>query len=145
MLNIFQHPSLAEVERLLTAAGLPTDDLQAIDLAHFLAAGTAERPLGVVGLELLGDSALLRSLAVEAEARGSGCGRALVEAAELHAENLGVRTLYLLTTTAAGFFERLGYERVGRESAPPAVRRTREFAGLCPDTAVCMVKRLVAG
>lgn len=147
MLTVFQKPSLAEVQRLVAAAELPTEDLSEVDLSHFLGAGTPDRPLGVVGLQLLGEgeAALLRSLAVAVEERGTGCGRALVAAAELYAESLGVRSLYLLTTTAAGFFERLGYQRVGRESAPPAVRRTREFDSLCPASAVFMVKRLGAG
>lgn len=145
MLSIFRHPSLAQVRRLTAAGELPTDDLGEADLAHFFGAGTADELLGVVGLELLGDTALLRSLAVAAEARGSGYGRALVAAAERHAAGLGVRSLYLLTTTAADFFARLGYRRVERESAPDGVRRTREFASLCPASAAFMLKRLGAG
>jgi amino-acid N-acetyltransferase len=145
MLNVFQRPSLAQVRQLAVAADLPTDDLGSADLGHFFGAGTRDDVRGVVGLELLGDAALLRSLAVVAEARGAGYGRALVAAAERHAAGLGVRSVYLLTTTAADFFARMGYRRVERESAPAAVQGTREFAALCPASATCMVKQLGPG
>ena len=54
----------------------------------------------------------------------------------------GVRSIYLLTTTAEAFFNRLGYERMGRSRAPSSIKRTREFAGLCPVSSVFMVKAL---
>jgi amino-acid N-acetyltransferase len=90
----------------------------------------------------MGATALLRSLAVDAGARGAGSGTALVEAAEGHAIREGVERVYLLTTAADRFFERLGYVRVAREKAPPEIQRTREFSDMCPDTAVLMTKDL---
>lgn len=125
----------------MESAGLPTEDLSQADLSHFFGCGAVDRPHGVVGLELLGTEALLRSLAVEAGERRAGSGGALVAAAERHALEHGVTSMYLLTT-AAGFFERLGYVRVGRETAPPAIRQTREFGDLCPATATFMAKHL---
>lgn len=137
---VFRHPDAAEVLRLTESAGLPTVDLYGADLAHFFGCGPRDRPYGVVGLELLGTEALLRSLAVDAAARGSGGGRALVAAAEQHARDSGVCSIYLLTTTAGAYFERLGYARADREAAPPAIRLTREFGELCPASALFMVK-----
>jgi amino-acid N-acetyltransferase len=140
--RVFLRPDLAQVLRLVGEAGLPIDDLDEADLSHFLGLGPRNRPLGVVGLELLGATALLRSLAVDAGARGAGSGTALVEAAEGHAIREGVETVYLLTTTADRFFERLGYVRVAREKAPPEIRRSREFSELCSEAAVLMMKDL---
>ena len=140
--RVFLRPDLAQVLRLVGEAGLPIDDLDEADLSHFLGLGPRNRPVGVVGLELMGATALLRSLAVDAGARGAGSGTALVEAAEGHAMREGVEAVYLLTTTAERFFERLGYVRVARDKAPPEIRRTREFGELCSDTAVLMVKDL---
>jgi amino-acid N-acetyltransferase len=142
MTSVFRAPDLVQVQRLVAGAGLPTEDLAEADLSHFFGYGSRERPSGVVGLELTGDEALLRSLVVEAPVRGAGGGRALVAAAEAHARRSGARSVYLLTTTAAAFFERLGYVRVDRDSAPGAIRATREFSTLCPASAVLMVKRL---
>jgi len=140
--RIFLRPDLAQVLRLVGEAGLPIDDLDEADLSHFLGLGPRNRPVGVVGLELMGATALLRSLAVDAGARGAGSGTALVEAAEGHAIREGVERVYLLTTAADRFFERLGYVRVARENAPPEIQRTREFSDMCPDTAVLMTKDL---
>jgi amino-acid N-acetyltransferase len=103
-----------------------------------------EAPKGVVGLEIYDKVALLRSLAVAADSRGNGCGKALVAQAERHARCLGVTEIYLLTTTAAQFFERLGYKRTNRQSAPDPIRQTEEFAALCPSSSAFMVKTLPA-
>ena len=140
--SVFPRPDRNEVRRLVGAAGLPVEDLDELDLEHFFGGGRPEQLQGVVGLELCGEAALLRSLAVLAEARGTGLGRALVAAAEGHAWNHGVRSLYLLTTTAAGFFERLGDRPAARDQAPERIRGTREFGGLCPSSATFMEKRL---
>ena len=71
-----------------------------------------------------------------------GCATALVARAERHARERGARRIYLLTTTAADFFARLGYKRVEREQAPGSIRSTGEFSSLCPVTSVLMMKEL---
>lgn len=136
--------SLSAVARLLAEAGLPSADLTAAHLEHFLACGSSDAPDGIVGLELYGPVALLRSLAVGAKSRGRGCGRDLVAQAEHYARSHGAREIYLLTTTAERFFERLGYVRVARETAPAVIQHRGEFAALCPASAAVMVKRLPA-
>ena len=97
---------------------------------------------GIVGLELYGASGLLRSLVVSPRHRSQGAGSALVTHAERVAVERGVSALYLLTTTAEAFFRRRGYVAAARELAPDAIRRTSEFAGLCPSTSAFMVKYL---
>lgn len=136
-------PALSGALRLLESAGLPASDLGHAHLEHFFFIGSASAPTGLVGLEPYGDCALLRSLVVAPSARADGAGTALVEHAESHARSLGVRDVYLLTTTAEGFFARLGYMRIGRESAPGAVRATREFSEICPAGSAFMVKHLL--
>jgi amino-acid N-acetyltransferase len=95
-----------------------------------------------VGLEIHGDTALLRSLAVAPAHRQHGVGSAAVVAAERLARRHEVKRIYLLTTTAASFFDARGYQRRERASAPPALQRTTEFSTLCPASAVCMAKNL---
>ena len=144
-MNIFLRPALEPVKRLLSEAGLPTADLTPRHLEHFLAQGSDQRLTGTVGLEIDGDVALLRSLAVAADCRGRGYGQELVAAAERHARSQGVNELYLLTTTAQRFFERLGYRASARATAPAAISATQEFASMCPASAAFMVKELVPG
>jgi amino-acid N-acetyltransferase len=130
------------VLRLLADAKLPTADLTQPDLESFFGCGSEAAPRGVVGLELYGDDALLRSLAVEAATRGRGCATALVGRVERHAREKGACRVYLLTTTAADFFTRLGYKRLERNAAPESIRATSEFSMLCPVTSVLMMKEV---
>jgi amino-acid N-acetyltransferase len=141
-LNIEIGPSPQAARGLLEAADLPSSDLGDEQIKRFFYCGSADAPSALVGLEIYGDSALLRSLVVSSGARFLGHGSALVTRAEKHALASGVRTLYLLTTTAEPFFQRLGYERTERRLAPPAIQLTREFASLCPANSAFMVKRL---
>lgn len=127
---------------LLDAAELPHDDLTAAALQHFRVDRRDGTLVGVVGIEPVGSGGLLRSLAVRPSARGQGHGRALVHDAEAYARTQNLRTLYLLTTTATGFFADLGYEQISRDAVPPAIAQTDEFDRLCPHTAACMQKSL---
>jgi len=139
---ISTRPSLKVASALLASAELPTEDLTDEHCRHFFFLGDPESPTGLVGLELLGDIALLRSLVVTPGERRSGAGSALVEHAEEHARSRGVRSLYLLTTTAEAFFAKRGYARAVRDTAPAAIRATREFAGICPASSAFMCKQL---
>jgi amino-acid N-acetyltransferase len=132
------------IKALLAEWSLPTSDLTPELLAHFLVCREGARVVGAVGIEVAGDAALLRSLAVVPGQRRRGIGRELVRRAEAHARGLGVHALYLLTTTADRFFAVSGYRAVSHDSAPATVRGTAEFSALCPSTSVCMMKRLSA-
>jgi amino-acid N-acetyltransferase len=139
---IQRKPAKSAVIALLTAADLPTADLSDAHLEHFFYCGSAVDPTGLVGLELYGPTALLRSLVVKPERRSAGLGATLVAHAEAHARAQNVRSIYLLTTTAEAFFKRLGYAAAPRDSAPPEIRATREFAEICPASSAFLVKRL---
>jgi amino-acid N-acetyltransferase len=142
MFAIEPNPSLGAAVALLDAAGLPSADLSAAQLRHFLFCGPRAAPTGLVGIEIFDRDALLRSLTVAPAARRSGLGSTLVQHAERHASERGVHSLYLLTLTARGFFERRGYRVVSRESCPDVIRATSEFATLCPASAIVMRKIL---
>ena len=129
---------------LLRAADLPVEDLNAAMLDAFVVAVEGRACVGVVGLENHGSSALLRSLAVEPRYRSRGLGARLVDAVETEARARGVAALYLLTTTATTFFERVGYAAHDRAAVPPAIAATTEFSSLCPDTADCLWRDLTA-
>ncbi|HEX6313932.1 MAG TPA: GNAT family N-acetyltransferase, partial [Gemmatimonadaceae bacterium] len=96
------------------------------------------RLIGVEGIEVYGSAGLLRSAAVIPAWRGHGVGDALTRDRIEWARRRGLRSLYLLTTTAGDYFPRFGFQPAERESAPPAVRQSREFAEACPSTALFM-------
>lgn len=138
-------PPEGAVRRLLGEVGLPADDITPAHLEHFFGCWTAGELDGIVGLEMGGEVALLRSLAVRRDREGLGIGPALLAHAERHAAERGARSVYLLTTTAQEYFRLLGYAPLPREEAPTAIRTTREYASICPANATLMVKRLGAG
>jgi amino-acid N-acetyltransferase len=128
--------------QVLQGAALPVEDLTDGHMEHFFYAGTESKPAGIVGIELCGSGALLRSLVVDPSSRGLGLGRALVEKAEWHARENGAESIYLLTTTAEAFFRSLGYTSADRANAPAEIQATREFASICPASSAFMVKQL---
>jgi amino-acid N-acetyltransferase len=129
------------IRDLLERSGLPTSDLTAVR-PQFIVATAHGRTIGIGALERFGSAALLRSVAVEAQWRGSGVGQLLVAELEKRARVAGVTELILLTLTARDFFARLGYEVRERGQVPRAVTDSAEFRSLCPASAVCMTKTL---
>jgi amino-acid N-acetyltransferase len=142
---IRERPPHRSVVALLEAEGLPASDLTEAHLEHFFFTGSDGAPSALVGLEIYGEAALLRSLVVSAAARSQGLGSALLRHAEEYAAAQQVRALYLLTTTAEPYFEHRGYRRIDRSRAPPSIQSTREFASLCPSSSAFMIKQLQTG
>jgi amino-acid N-acetyltransferase len=68
---------------------------------------------------------------VSQTAEGIAIGRARPEEA-----------LYLLTTTAEGYFPKLGFERISRGDVPASIQASVEFTSACPASAIVMCKRL---
>lgn len=128
--------------RLLESVGLPASDLTDEHMHAFFYAGSASAPDAIVGVETYGAVALLRSLVVATALRKQGLGQCLVTKAEQYAKEHGARTVYLLTTTAESFFLARGYSPAAREAAPPSIRSTTEFAGLCPASSAFLSKHL---
>jgi amino-acid N-acetyltransferase len=135
-----QAHDLGTIWQLLKLASLPHEDVTEELLQHFLVGRLDIRIIGVVGLERYQDVALLRSLAVAQEHSGVGFGKQLVAAAENLAADMKIKSTYLLTTTADRFFEGMGFRRLQRDLAPPAIKSSHQFASLCPASAVLMVK-----
>jgi amino-acid N-acetyltransferase len=131
---------LAEIRQLLSSEGLPIEDLNEASVKHFLVLREAASVIGAVGLESHGEFVLLRSLVVARDHRSCGLGVTLVDAAELLAATRGASSIFLLTTTAANFFATRGFRIVAREEVPAQIKRTTEFASLCPATATVMAK-----
>ncbi len=132
---------------LLAAAGLPMSDLAPEDLSQFIVAqdaqdGAASTVVGAVGIEVHGEAALLRSLVVDPDWRGSGVGGALVSAAERRSRELSMASVTLLTQTATEYFLDRGYRAIVRSVAPASLQTTTEFTTLCPASSVCLHKAL---
>ncbi len=130
----------AQLEQLLASCDLPVADLTTSQALQLFGAFADAELVGVVGLEMYPSVALLRSLAVAPALRGKGLGDRLVRFAEQRAEAQGVASVYLLTTTAASYFEKRGYAVATRSDAPEAIRATTQFSGMCPASSILMVR-----
>lgn len=137
-------PDLPAALSLLQRAGLPTQDLTSAPGLQLWVLESEGRLLGLIGLERYGAGALLRSLAVVSEYQRHGFGHELVSRLEDNARSAGVERLVLLTETADAFFRRLGYEPIDRSYVPEDIRQSAEFRSLCPASAACLTKSLVA-
>ena len=133
----------AEVEALLSDAGLPSSDIPGHPSLDLLGVRDGDNQLaGVIGLERYAGIGMLRSLAVAESLRGSGIGQRLVHDVESWAASQGIKTIYLLTPTASKFFARLGYQSMARCEAPAVIAATAQFTGLCKASAQLMNKEL---
>ena len=126
-----------ELLALLARAKLPADGLDA-HLPTTVVARSKGRVVASAALEIYGEFALLRSVAVDEPVRGTGLGAAMTRAAFDLARARGVRRLYLLTETAAGFFPRFGFRTISRAEVPAPVRQSVEFGTVCCQSAVVM-------
>lgn len=132
---------LPGVEALLGSAGLPLDGA-ADAFRSGVVARDGGRIVGCAAVELYGDAALVRSVAVDAAMRGRGLGARLVASVEALARDGGAHEAYLLTETAEGWFPRFGYAVISRDEAAPAVGTSVEFTSACTETCAAFRRSL---
>ena len=138
MIREAEASDLGLVRALLVEAGLPADGLEDQFGPRYAVAEAGGALVGAAGVEVYGAFGLLRSVVVAPSHRGTGLGRALVADRMAWAQRERLAAVFLLTTTAPDFFAALGFERAVREAAPEEIRRSREFAAVCPASSVLM-------
>lgn len=126
---------------LLEESKLDASDLKQANIRLFSMTEN-NKLVGVGGLEIFNDQALLRSVAVDTAYQKQGLGALLVRRIEKAAKELGLSALYLLTNTAADFFKAQNYQVIHRDNFADSLKQTAQFSGLCPVSAVCMKKEL---
>ncbi len=127
----------AAVITLLQKTGLLTDDLPT-DLSDFLLAWDGDELVGVAGLERHAAVGLLRSVAVDPAHRHKGIATLLIDRLLTIADAAPIQPIYLITATAERYFSRHAFTPVHRDDVPDAIRKTQQFSGLCPASAVVM-------
>ncbi|MCD2185453.1 arsenic resistance N-acetyltransferase ArsN2 [Rhizobium sp. GN54] len=126
----------AGLKLALAISGLATEDLEDPGRSFFRAVSPDGITVGYAGIEMCGDAVLLRSMVILPEHRGKTLGRSLTtETLKTVKQSSAV---FLATTTAAQFFENLGFDVVERADVPPAVLATRQLSGICPASATIM-------
>lgn len=144
--DLHQQPLEGDDESLraaLSGAGLPVDDLTDAGRSFFRFS-QGDETVGFGGLELYGEAAFLRSIVVLSDRQGLGFGHAITLGLLDAAHRKGADAAYLLTETAAPFFQSLGFCPIARNEAPAEIQTTRQAASLCPASAALMVRSLPA-
>lgn len=140
-INFAEHKDEMHIKKLLSEASLPYEDISK-NICDFLIASINNEIIGVVGIEILGEFGLLRSLAVTPSQQGNGIGKLLCNRMISYASLNGVKKLYLLTTTAKSFFENFNFKKIAREDVKEVIKNTNEYSEICPVSAVVMVKEI---
>jgi arsenate reductase len=133
---------IEHVRSLLEANDLPIDDLEPSRIEMLAARDGDGRVVGSVGLERYGNQALVRSLAVDEQHRGMGVGAALLSVALEHAKSNGAADVFAVTTAAAEYLTRFGFEPIDRSTVRGEVAASTQLNGACPDGATVLMKRL---
>jgi amino-acid N-acetyltransferase len=102
------------IKGILEKVGLITDGIEQ-HRDNFMVAEEDNIAIATGGLEIYGDIAILRSLAVLPEFQGRGIGDGLVRALINFAERRGVKKIFLYTRSAKPFFEKIGFLAVDSE------------------------------
>ncbi len=118
---------LPRIERLLTLAELPIPQTEDPPVTFLILAEEGE-VLACAGYEQHDGAALIRSVAVVEDRRGSGLGRRLIRA--IMSELWGRRfpELWLVTLDAAGFFSQFGFAGMERAEVPASIQKSPEFS-----------------
>jgi amino-acid N-acetyltransferase len=132
----------AEITALLQSQQLPVEDLP-VQLHDFFVAHEDGNVIGLIGMEKYNEYGLLRSMVVHPDFRNLHIAAELVNTLEQRATASGIKALYLLTETAAGYFSKKGFSVVQREDVPDAVKVSSEFSHVCPVSATVMVKQIL--
>jgi amino-acid N-acetyltransferase len=133
---------LPDILALLDECELPKEGL-APHLSTTLVARDGNQIIGSSALEMYGELALLRSVAVKPSFRGRGLARHLTGAALNLAKHHQVTAVYLLTETASNFFPKFGFKSIPRSDVPEIIQSSVEFTSLCPKAATVMEISLI--
>jgi N-acetylglutamate synthase-like GNAT family acetyltransferase/protein-tyrosine-phosphatase len=134
---------LDAITRLLVASLLPSRDVGGAR-QRFIVASENGRLLGCAGLQVAGQDGLVRSMAVHWTRRNAGLGSRLHQRLLFEATLAGVRTLYVVTTTAEDFFAGHGFKKVAASAVPPALQASEEFTAFVPGGSTVMSRAVSA-
>src|SRR5688572_33329804 len=137
--------ALEKLQKFLQSYKLHNQDIENITTKGSVVLGYYDgggELIGSGGLELYGDSALLRSIAVKENARGQELGKKIVDDLVTQARNSKINNIFLLTETAKDFFLKKGFTIISRDDVPSQVRASSEFTHVCPSSAICMFSKL---
>ena len=134
-----QRADMESVRAILSSVNLSDEPARDDQFPSFFVLRNEKGTVGCVSLEVYGDDAVLRALAVDPEFRGAGYGWMLADMAVGQARWRGVRRIYLLTESASDFFAaKFGFRVVDRSTLSKSVAASETFAAHLGSNRVAM-------
>lgn len=140
-IQLLKSSDLKAVIFLLKGLDLPIEDILTSSIT-FYGLKEAGELIGCAGIEQFSTNALLRSVAIHKNYAQKGLGSKLIDELVKKARGLGIKQLFLLTTTAEGFFTRKGFSKTDRNLVPESVKASKEFSEICSSNALVMTLAL---
>ncbi len=128
---------LDAIQRLLVGSLLPSRDVGG-PRQRFIVASENGRLIGCAGLQVAGQDGLVRSMAVHWTRRNAGLGSRLHERLLFEAVLAGVRTLYVVTSSAEDFFAGHGFRKIAAQAVPAELQASEEFTAFVPGGSTVM-------
>lgn len=127
VIRIATETDILPVQRLLIKAGLTERGIEQ-NITNFLVAESPDKQIiGTVGIEPVGQDALLRSLVFSSESWNAKIGLNFIELALSYGKQKNYSKIYLLTNSSLPFFEYLGFNVVEDEEIPDHVKSSPHF------------------
>lgn len=133
---------LAEINHLLKTEDLPEVGAREFTNHFYKSVNPENKITGAIGLEIYGHYGLLRSLVVDPRYRNNGLANQLVAQIMKSAAELGLKEVYLLTSTADKYFLKKGFEVRNRQDCPVEIRESREYSSICPVSSALMSRKV---
>jgi amino-acid N-acetyltransferase len=130
-----------QVLTMVEDLGLQSEGLRP-DMPFLAVAVIDSEIVGCAALEVEDRLGLIRSVGVGLRFQGMGLGNRLVTAVLEHAADIGLKAVYLLTTTAEEYFPRFGFERLAGGPLPAIVTGSAEYSTCVAESATVMRKEL---
>lgn len=132
---------IESIASLLNENDLPVEDIS-FEKQEFWILEEDQEIRAICGIEKYEKYALLRSLTVKKNIQKKGYGTSIYSYVLDICKSDGIISMFLLTTTAPKFFNKLGWSTISRMAVPAEVQESEEFKSICPQSAVCMMLTL---
>ena len=125
-LRLAREDDIPQIEKLLAAEWLPPRMIREF-LPTFWVLEDGDDVAGCAGLEIYGNTGVIRSVVVAPDLRGRGLGDLLSREAMGEAQRQGVRRLYLFTGDKVPFWQRYGFQECAMEDWEPDARASWQW------------------
>ena len=125
-LRIGRLDEIEEISKLITSESMPALEVDRW-IEGFWVLDDGEKLVGCAGVEVYGEAAVLRSVMVAPELRGTGEGVRMIERTLDYMREQGARRCYLFTMTAESWFPRFGFVVCSLDDFEPGARESWQY------------------